>query len=107
MPSSNASGMAFLTFDQKTGNLCYTLTFSGLVGTQMPAPHGAHIHGPAGPGLEHPMHVAELASGSPLNGCVPLTSDQAKYLRASELYIQIHTDLFPMGEIRGQVVRLK
>jgi len=107
VPASNASGVALLTYNGQTGNLCYTVTFSGLVGTQMPAPHGAHIHGPAGPGLEYPIHVAMLDSGSPVNGCTTLTKDQAKYLKASDLYLQIHTDAFPAGEIRGQIVRLR
>jgi hypothetical protein len=105
--TSNASGIAFLTFSTSESELCYTLTFSGLEGVQPTAPGGAHIHGPAAPGANNHNHVAELDSGSPLNGCVVLTKEQAKWLRAGDLYFQIHTDLFPSGELRGQITRVK
>lgn len=105
--TSNASGVAFLTFGPKESELCYTVTFSGLEGTQLAAPMGAHVHGPAQPGGSNHNHVAELASGSPLNGCEVLTKDELKWLKAGALYLQIHTDLFPKGEIRGQIVRVK
>jgi hypothetical protein len=105
--TSNASGVAFLTFSPEESELCYTVTFSGLEGTQLAAPMAAHIHGPAQPGGSNHNHVAELASGSPLNGCEVLAKDEFKWLKAGKLYLQIHTDLFPGGEIRGQIVRVK
>lgn len=105
--TSNASGVGFLTFDPVSSELCYTVTFSGLEGTQLAQPMGAHVHGPAGPGRSNHNHVAELASGSPLNGCSVITKEAAKWLRAGSLYLQIHTDLFPSGEIRGQIVPVK
>lgn len=105
--TSNASGVAFLTFSPMESELCWTLTFSGLEGTQLAAPSGAHIHGPARPGRSNHNHVADLASGSPLNGCETLIRDEVKWLKAGELYFQIHSDTFPDGEIRGQIVRLK
>lgn len=105
--TSNASGMAFLTLSPMESELCWTLTFSGLEGTQLAAPSGAHIHGPARPGRSNHNHVAELASGSPLNACEVLTRDEVKWLKTGELYFQIHSDAFPAGEIRGQIVRLK
>lgn len=107
VPASNATGMAVLTYTASTGNLCFALTFSGLAGTQLAAPMGAHLHGPAGPGVANMVHVAELASGSPLNDCVTLTKEQAKALKAGDLYFQIHTDAYPTGEIRGQVLRTR
>ena len=73
--TSNGLGVAFLTFSPKESELCYTVTFSGLEGTQLAAPLGAHVHGPAQPGRSNHNHVAELASGSPLNGCGVLTKD--------------------------------
>jgi hypothetical protein len=107
LPESNASGMAFLTFSPKERELCYTVTFSGLVSAQREAPMGAHVHGPATPGANNHNHVAELPSGSPVNGCTVLEKAHVKWLKSNALYLQIHTEMYPAGELRGQIVRVK
>lgn len=104
---SNAFGVAFLTFNEKTEELCYSITFTDekLVGTET----AAHFHAPAVPGENAPVvftitpDVSPL--GSPKNGCVgPLSNDQRKQLRKGLFYINIHSETFPGGEIRGQVI---
>lgn len=98
--SSTGFGVAFITFDKTTGMLCPSVTTSGLTGTET----AAHIHGPAAVGVNAAVLFA-LPTGNPKAGCVgPLDKDQAKALKKSELYINVHSTLFPGGEIRGQIV---
>ncbi len=96
---SNAFGVGFLTFDNITKRLCYSISFSGLQGTESEA----HLHGaPVG---QTDVVFFDLPLGSPKMGCVgPLSPKQEKLLRRGGLYINIHTDLFVAGELRGQVV---
>ena len=96
---SNAFGVGFLTFDQITKRLCFSISFSGMQGTETQA----HIHG--GPVGQSDVVFFDLPPGSPKMGCVgPLSPKQEKLLRRGGLYINIHTDVFVAGELRGQIV---
>jgi hypothetical protein len=106
LPASNASGLGLLTYDPKANELCFTLTYGGLVGIEQAM--GVHLHGPAHPGEHTPNMIAHLpGAGSPRNDCIVLAKDDAKALRKGLTYIVVHTDVFPSGELRGQVIRLK
>jgi hypothetical protein len=96
--TSNASGIAFLTFDGK--QLCFAITTT--IGAQETA---AHIHGPAAPGVTAGI-LFSLDAGRAKNGCwsSPATSVK-KALKKGRLYLNIHTDEFPNGEIRGQILK--
>jgi len=99
--ASTGTGTFNGTFDTTTKVLNYTLTFSGLSG---PAT-AAHIHGPAKKG-ENAGVVAPLGDKSPtspITGSVTLTDDQAKALRSTMLYVNVHTAANPGGEIRGPI----
>ncbi|TMB48025.1 MAG: CHRD domain-containing protein, partial [Deltaproteobacteria bacterium] len=63
---SNALGVAYLTFDDKTLKVCYSVSYISLSG---PA-SAAHIHGPAAPGVSAAVLVALSPTANPLNGCV-------------------------------------
>jgi hypothetical protein len=89
--------------------LSYNIPYSGLV-----APYTAsHIHGPAGPGTNAPVLIpltnvqnppGSTTSGT-LTGTTPaLTAAQMGYLNNNFLYVNIHSQTFPGGEIRGQVL---
>lgn len=101
----NGQGVAFLTFDPDTDMLCYSITYSGLTGTEQ----DGHIHGPASPGVDASILFSIVPPlSSPKNGCVgPLTNDNASALKKGQLYLNIHTDLFPGGELRGQIIPVK
>ena len=115
-PMSNAGGGAFMIFDKETSELCYTISFSPLMGGSETA---AHFHGPAaaGEGAGILFDISPGPSdggpgpsdlGSPKTGCVgPLTEDHEKDLKKGLFYINIHSDIYPMGEIRGQVLPIK
>lgn len=71
----------------------------------------AHIHGPAGPdgnatvmvSLE-PVHVGAFGASGRFHGEVELSPTQKAAVLAGNTYVNIHTDLYPGGEIRGQIM---
>ena len=84
-------------FDTQTGVLTYTMGYQNLTG----APTAAHLHGPAGPeenaGVLVPLDVA----GS---GEVTLNAEQAAALGEGQVYVNVHTEANPKGELRVQLV---
>jgi CHRD domain-containing protein len=102
---SPATGMGSVLLDDVASTITVNETFSGLSG---PATI-SHIHGPAAPGVNAPAEF--LLSGVPAatSGIVPqqvlsITVAQIADLVAGLFYIDIHTAIFPGGEIRGQLV---
>jgi len=94
-----ATGVATLTLDDSNGFITTApllLEFSGLRGTQ----NAAHIHqAPAG---SNGPAIFGLPLGSPVDILVPLDQVPIASLEAGNLYINIHTDYSPAGELRGQ-----
>ena len=102
--TSNALGVGFLTFDNQTKRLCYSLTYSGLLGTET----DSHLHGDALPGQTSAILFDMAPYGSPKVACLgPLKSNEERLLKQEKMYIQIHTDIFVAGEIRGQVLSIR
>ena len=97
---SNAMGVAYLTFDPATKRLCYAITYSGLQGVETMA----HLHGgPTGTAAE--VFYDLTPTGSPKLGCLgPLRAPEERKLMKGQTYLNIHTDLYVAGEIRGQVL---
>jgi hypothetical protein len=98
------SGSADLTYDPATRMLTWNITFSGL---SAPATM-AHFHGPAAAGKNGPVVIWLSKQGtppaSPIKGEATLTPEQAQEFTAGDLYINVHTQTHPAGEIRGQAV---
>ena len=98
------SGSADLTYDPATRALTWSITFTGL---SAPATM-AHIHGPAAAGKNGPVVIWLSNKGtppaSPIKGEATLTPEQAQELMAGDLYINVHTQAHPGGEIRGQLL---
>lgn len=109
-PTSNALGTALLTLNTRTRLLCYSISYTDLEGA---AETAAHFHAPASAGQN--ANVAFFISpppdgpsplGSPKTGCVGrLSGKQMSNLKKGLFYINIHSNAFPDGEIRGQVLR--
>ncbi len=98
------TGSAVFSVNSVTGAISGTVSFSGLSSVAV----AAHIHeGAAG---VNGLIIIPLTGGIGLTRgtwMVPagtvLTAAQLNALQAGGLYVQIHTQLFPAGEIRGQL----
>jgi hypothetical protein len=95
--NSTAAGAADITVDTATKKLSWIVTSSGLTGDAT----AAHFHGPAAP-TENADPVVDI-SASLASGSADLTDQQLADLQAGKWYLNIHTEKFPDGEIRGQV----
>ena len=94
---SDAFGEAQFTYDSQTRQLDYYVTYDGASPTRI------DIHGPAGPG-ENAMAIANFpVSESPVTGKTILTQDQANALLAGKVYVDLHSQTYGDGEIRGQI----
>ena len=121
-PSQTAgTGTVTATYDSATKRLAWNGSFSGLSGP----PTAAHIHGPAPAGTNARLvvwiseNVGQCSQGecrsksdtraevlaSSFQGATMLTDAQAADLMAGLYYVNIHTDAYPRGEIRGQLVK--
>ena len=101
---TSGSGAADLTYDPSTRVLTWNITYSGLSG---PATM-AHIHGPGAAGKNAGVEIWLSKRGSeatsPITGRATLTAAQARQLMAGEMYVNVHTQAHPDGEIRGQMM---
>jgi hypothetical protein len=100
---TGATGTAELTYDAATRTLTWNISYHDLSG----AATMAHIHGPAAEGKNGPVVLWLSKQGtppaSPIKGETTLTPEQAQQFTAGDLYINVHTQAHPAGEIRGQL----
>jgi len=98
--ASPGTGFANLILNDATLQMTYTLTYAGLQGPTT----ASHIHrGAAGvPGpVVYPLALGNFPSGA--NGVVQINAADLPDLMNQGMYVNIHTQVFPGGEIRGQV----
>jgi CHRD domain len=101
---SKALGVAFVTFNTDTGEVCFSISYDedNLTSEET----NAHFHAPAPPGVNAGVIIQLPTPGSPKNGCV--TPDLTEALRRDLFrglwYINIHTAKNTGGEIRGQLL---
>jgi hypothetical protein len=94
---SAGAGNADVSLDTDTKKLMWKVTQQGLSGE----PTAAHFHGPAAPG-ENAGPALDI-SANLAEGSADLTDPQIADLQAGKWYLNVHTEKFPDGEIRGQV----
>jgi hypothetical protein len=112
--ASPASGSAFvvLSGDGTPGNpysISYSLTYSGLVANRT----ASHFHGPATPAVNAPV-IFGIATAGPTSGTISgvwdntsspaLNATHVNYLMTGQLYFNVHSQTYPGGEIRGQIL---
>jgi hypothetical protein len=78
-------------------------TYEGLIGT----PTASHIHAPAPPGQNAGVILGLTVTGG-TNGTITgggtLSAQNAQHILDGNAYVNLHSDQFPGGEIRGQIV---
>lgn len=100
--SSTGTGSAVVTYDNTTGQLVWTIEYSGLTGPVT----AMHFHNaPAGSNGSVEVNIGTISGlESPNNGNTTISAAQAANLLIDNWYINIHTAANPGGEIRGQVM---
>jgi hypothetical protein len=94
---STATGTAELTYNRNTKIFDIVVEYSGVVAT------GAHIHIGA-EGVNGPVVFGFEPPTSPINyTSPPLTQEQEDDLYNELYYVNVHSEEFPPGEIRGQL----
>jgi hypothetical protein len=96
--TSNATGNYSLAYDKISNILSYTINYTDITPTAMHFHKGeVGVAGGVEVGIEGPY-----TSG--MKGMATLTEAQEADLMEGRLYLNIHSDAFPAGEIRGQAV---
>lgn len=94
-----ASGSGNFTIDTAANTLSFNINFSGLSSAET----SAHIHGPAATGANAPI-LFTLPPGAVKNGIWNYPENLEADILAGRTYVNIHSLLFPNGEIRGQIL---
>jgi hypothetical protein len=102
--ASTATGTAVLAMNPVTGQVAGFIRTTGIVGI------AAHFHSGA-VGVNGPVVVGlvetPLGSGLwtiPAGSTLPVPQTQAALFNIGSLYYNVHSTLFPGGEIRGQII---
>jgi hypothetical protein len=100
--ASTATGTVTVTLNKTNGNVTVVGTFSGL---SSPATV-AHIHGPAAVGAPGPtivpLTVTSSQSGT-VTGSGTMDTTHMNDMIGGMTYVNIHSSMFPDGEIRAQI----
>jgi len=98
-----ASGVAKINVSNTLDEISYNIVVDGLSG----AITGAHFHaGTVGNNGGVVMNLSEGIIGNHIMGSQPMSLELLNSLLSGGIYLNIHTDANPSGEIRGQVYRL-
>ncbi len=97
---SLATGTAELTLNHDTNEISWNVSWEGLNSPAI----AAHFHGPALPGMDAFVEVIFDYTSNPSIGSRLLTDLQVSNVLAGLWYVNIHTDFFLSGEIRGQIL---
>lgn len=99
----DATGSAMLRLNQGQGEVCYQLSWADVDGDVV----AAHIHA-AGAGVAGPVVIPLPTTGpgtGSSSGCVTADPAVIKAIRQSpsDYYVNVHSNVFPAGAVRGQL----
>lgn len=98
-----ATGTAVVLYDDVSNLLQWNVNYSGLVANRT----ASHFHGPAPVGVNASVRLGIATAGPPsgnITGSATISNAFEAELLAGLWYINIHSQTFTGGEIRGQVV---
>ena len=97
-------GRVEFTLERPTLKLSWTVTYSKLTS----APVGLGMHGPQTPGGNAGLLIDMAPKGlsNPMKGSIILNDGQLEYLLTGRIYVNLRTEKYKAGELRGQVMRL-
>jgi hypothetical protein len=95
---SPAKGTGVFIVDTAANTVSYQITVEGLLGVE-PA---AHIHGFAAPGSNAGVKITTVP-GATKTGVWPYPESDEAGILAGRAYVNVHTTMFPAGELRGQM----
>lgn len=104
-PPVTTTGTATLagSYDRNSNVLNYSISFSGLTGPVT----AAHFHGPAVQGQNaspiHDITITSNGTSGTASGTITIAEATESELLNGRIYYNLHTALYPNGEIRGQV----
>lgn len=96
---SAGKGTAEVTVDTDTKKVSWTMSVEGLSGDAT----AAHAHGPAS-ATESAPPVIDMSGDMMMKGSADITEAQWTDMKAGKYYVNVHTEKFPDGEIRGQLM---
>lgn len=98
---SAAKGSILFHVDLATLTANWTITYAGLSGP----PQTVRLYGPAQPGANGGVIIdlAKPGAASPITGKALLTEAHIQYLLYGWTYVNLTTEKFKLGEIRGQL----
>src|SRR5438309_1429274 len=98
-----ATGSATVTYDTVTRQLSWNVSYGSLSS----AISDAHFHGPTPAGFDAGITVQMTAGPSPIIGSATISPTQATQLLSGQWYVNLHSNNFSGGEIRGQVLPVR
>lgn len=102
--TTNGLGVASVFMNGTMDTLCLTLSFTGLTG---PAT-GAHIHeGFSGTNGSPLISLTQNISGNMIRATIAGPAISVGFIEkliSGKLYLNVHTAMYPGGEIRGQII---
>jgi hypothetical protein len=105
VPRNNSvgTGIGKVFLNATEDRIVMSLTFSGLGSSQT----ASHIHGASLPGVNAPI-LFNIGSQGATSGSFPdlffaVTPSQVANLKAGQFYFNVHSNVLPNGEIRGQI----
>ena len=99
---STATGDVQVMLNKTTGAITVTGSFTGLTSNAT----AAHIHGPAAVGSTAPVIVPLTVPSSlagTVTGTATMSTVQMNDMLNQMTYVNIHSEMFPDGEIRAQI----
>lgn len=95
---THARGNGEFWVDTKHNTVTYDVTYMGLESNET----GAHVHGFADKGANAGV-LAPLPMGMHKTGMFNYTENMEQQILAGMTYVNIHSEEYPAGEIRGQI----